>query len=241
MEKNKKSIKGFYKKEGFYLALFLSLFLIAAVAVATVNVGKNTEQSSNEKEEFTLSTEDKSTSEAQKQNADRVENIDEVELASEEELVSEDELNVSSGTNLEITFNNPLDGVIAREYTYPRPQVMEDGTSRNIRGINIEAEVGTEVKSCAVGEVKEVSNTVEDGNYVLIAHANGISTKYSNLSKDIKVNIGDKVTEETVIGEVGESSKIFTTAEFGEHLNIQVQDVNGKDLDPTTYFTFNQE
>ena len=65
--------------------------------------------------------------------------------------------------------------------------------------------------------------------------------KYCNLSKDIRVNVGDKVTEETVIGTVGDSSKIFTNNEFGEHLNIQVQDVDGKDLDPTTYFTFNQE
>ena len=90
------------------------------------------------------------------------------------------------------------------------------------------------------GEVKEVSNKTEEGTYVVIAHANGLYTKYTNLSKDTRVNVGDRVTEETVIGTVGETSKIFTNSEFGEHLNIQVYDVNGKDLNPTSYFTFNQ-
>ena len=66
-------------------------------------------------------------------------------------------------------------------------------------------------------------------------------TKYTNLSNDIRVNVGDRVTENTVIGTVGSSSKIFTNNEFGEHLNIQVQDSEGKDLDPTAYFTFNEE
>ena len=53
------------------------------------------------------------------------------------------------------------------------------------------------------------------------------------------VNVGDKVTEETVIGTVGNTSRVFSNEEFGEHLNLQVFDSNGKDLDPTTYFTLN--
>ncbi|MDZ5034812.1 M23 family metallopeptidase, partial [Clostridium perfringens] len=160
--------------------------------------------------------------------------------AQEQEVAStEQDVNVSAGTNVEVKFKKPLEGSIAREYSYPKPQAMSDGSSRNIRGIDIKASVGTEVKSAAVGEVKEVSSKVEEGSYVVIAHANGLYTKYCNLSKDIRVNVGDKVTEETVIGTVGNSSKIFTNDEFGEHLNIQVQDVNGKDLNPTTYFTFN--
>ena len=134
-----------------------------------------------------------------------------------------------------------MEGLVSRGYTYPKPQEMSDGTSRNIRGVNIQAAIGTEVKAAAIGEVKEVSTKTEDGDYVVIAHANGLYTKYSNLSKDIKVNVGDKVTEETVIGTVGESSKIFTNEDFGEHLNLQVYDSDGKDLDPTAYFTFSEE
>ena len=53
-----------------------------------------------------------------------------------------------------------------------------------------------EVRAAAEGEVKEVANKVEDGTYIVIAHANGLYTKYSNLSQETMVNVGDKVTEE---------------------------------------------
>lgn len=243
-QNNKNKVKDFFRKEGFYLVLFLCLCVIATVAVVTTRKNTSLQQSNNTENEFTLNVDDKETSEIQKQNAERVENTQEVELTEEdqEEIASsEEDVNVSTGTNVEVHFSNPLEGEIAREYTYPKPQAMSDGTSRNIRGVDIKASIGTEVKAAAAGEVKEVSSKIEEGNYVVIAHANGLNTKYCNLSKDIRVNVGDKVTESTVIGIVGESSKIFTNSEFGEHLNIQVQDVNGKDLDPTTYFTFNQE
>ena len=216
MDQNKKDkVKDFFRKEGFYLVLFLCLCVIATVAVVTTKKNKALEQSNQSQNEFTLNVDDKAS--------------------------TEEDVNVSTGTNVEVSFANPLDGSIARGYSYPKPQAMSDGSSRNIRGIDIKASVGTEVKAAAVGEVKEVSSKIEEGNYVVVAHANGLYTKYCNLSKDIRVNVGDKVTEETVIGTVGDSSKIFTNNEFGEHLNIQVQDVDGKDLDPTTYFTFNQE
>ena len=248
MQQNRKyKVKDFFRKEGFYLVLFLCLCVIATVAVVTTKKNKSLGESSKEKNEFTLNIDDKETSEVKKQNAERVEN-DEVnsgnELADlEEEQVasSEEDVNVSSGTNTQVVFSNPIEGVISRGYTYPKPQAMADGTSRNIRGIDVFVTVGTEVKAAAVGEVKEVSSKVEDGNYVVIAHANGLYTKYTNLSNDIRVNVGDTVTEDTVVGTVGDTSKIFTNNEFGEHLNIQVQDSDGNDLDPTAYFTFSEE
>jgi murein DD-endopeptidase MepM/ murein hydrolase activator NlpD len=243
MQQNKKDkVKDFFRKEGFYLVLFLCLCIIATVAVVTTKRNKSLEESSKAENEFTLNM-DEETSEAKKQNAERVESDESNELAQEGEEVAseEDDVNVSAGTNTQVVFANPIDGSVSRGYTYPKPQVMADGTSRNIRGIDIVATVGTEVKAAAVGEVKEVSSKVEEGNYVVIAHANGLYTKYTNLSNDIRVNVGDRVTEETVIATVGDTSKIFTNNEFGEHLNLQVQDSDGTDLDPTTYFTFSEE
>lgn len=244
MNKNKKDkVKDFFRKEGFYLVLFLCLCVITTVAVVTTKRNQSLEDGNKGQDEFTLNIDDKETSEVKKQNAERVEeNVNEDLAQAEEDIASsEEEVNVSAGTNTEVVFSKPIDGVISRGYTYPKPQVMADGTSRNIRGINISAPIGTEVKAAAIGEVKEVSNKVDEGNYVIIAHSNGLYTKYTNLSSEVMVNVGDRVTEETVIGTVGSSSKIFNSTEFGEHLNIQVQDSDGKDLDPTAYFTFNQE
>jgi murein DD-endopeptidase MepM/ murein hydrolase activator NlpD len=242
MDQNKKNkVKNFFRKEGFYLVLFLCLCLIATVTVVTTRNKNVLKDNENKGSEFTLNVDDKATSETQKQNAERVENEEGLLAEEDEEAEAEEEdVNVSSDTSTEVIFNNPISGDILRAYTYPKPQPMSDGTSRNIRGIDIKAEIGTEITAAAVGEVKEVSNKTEEGTYVVIAHANGLYTKYTNLSKDTRVNVGDRVTEETVIGTVGETSKIFTTSEFGEHLNIQVYDVNGKDLNPTSYFTFNQ-
>lgn len=237
---NKDKVKDFFRKEGFYLILFLCLCVIATVAVITTKRNKALEEGNNNQSEFTLNVDKNESSEVKKQNAERVEGtIDELAEGNSDSL--DEGVNVSAGTNTEVLFSNPVEGLVSRGYTYPKPQVMSDGTSRNIRGVNIQAAIGTEVKAAAIGEVKEVSTKIEDGDYVVIAHANGLYTKYSNLSKDIKVNVGDKVTEETVIGTVGESSKIFTNEDFGERLNLQIYDSDGKDLDPTAYFTFNEE
>ncbi|MDZ4957325.1 peptidoglycan DD-metalloendopeptidase family protein, partial [Clostridium perfringens] len=128
----------------------------------------------------TLNIDDKSTSEVQKQNADRVQNNEDNEVEKEEVASTEKDVNVSAGTNVDVKFVKPLEGSIARTYSYPKPQAMGDGSSRNIRGIDIKASVGTEVTAAAVGEVKEVSSKIEEGNYVVIAHANGLYTKYGN-------------------------------------------------------------
>lgn len=252
MDNNKKEkLKEFFRKEGFYIVLFLCLCVVAAVTVVTTNDNNEPEQATEEQNEFTYNTdEEEVSSDTQMQNADRVENDTDEMVENTEEVVENSsevvdetskDLNVSAGTTTEVKLSNPVEGSIARGYTFPKPQEMKDGTHRNIRGIDIKAGVGTEVKAAAVGEVKEVSSKAEEGNYVVIAHANGVNTKYSNLGNDVKVKVGDKVTEESVIGAVGDSSKIFTNKEFGEHLNIQVQDSNGKDLDPTKYFSYKSE
>lgn len=238
---NKNSIKNFFRKEGFYLVLFLCLCLVASVAVITAK--KNNNASNEAGNEFSLNI-DENVSETQKQNAERVENVEEEvvveELEPEMEVgLDEEDDTVSVGSTIEVVFTKPIEGELSRTYTYPTPQKLADGSHRNIRGIDIKASVGTEVKASAIGEVKEVSNKTEEGSYVVLAHSNGLFTKYTNLSKEVRVNVGDKVTEDTVIGTVGNTSKIFTNQEFGEHLNIQVFDVDGKDLNPTEYFQLN--
>ena len=152
----------------------------------------------------------------------------------------EADVDVSAGTDSNIVLSLPIDGEVAisREFgkmvrTYSDEARSED-TSR--RGIDINAAVGTSVKAAAEGKVEEVSSNTTDGTYVVIAHANGLKTKYTNLSEDVKVAAGDTVSAGTEIGTVGNSSGIFTTKICGDVLNIQVQDANGKDVDPSAYF-----
>ena len=66
----------------------------------------------------------------------------------------------------------------------------------------------------------------------------GLKTKYTNLSEEVKVAVGDIVSTGTEIGTVGNTSGIFTSKVCGDVLNIQVQDANGNDVDPGAYFDF---
>ena len=113
-------------------------------------------------------------------------------------------------------------------------ETRSEDTSR--RGIDINASVGTIVKAAAEGKVEEVASNTTDGTYVVIAHANGLKTKYTNLSEEVKVAVGDVVSTGNEIGTVGNTSGIFTSKVCGDVLNVQVQDANGNDVDPSAYF-----
>lgn len=171
--------------------------------------------------------------------------VDDQETVSENQNNSEQEadVDVSAGTDSNIVLSLPIDGEVAisRGFgtmvrTYSDETRSED-TSR--RGIDINAAVGTTVKAAAEGKVEEVSSNTTDGTYVVVAHANGLKTKYTNLSEDVKVAAGDTVSAGTEIGTVGNTSGIFTSKICGDVLNIQVQDANGKDVDPSAYFEVN--
>lgn len=232
MDNNKKDkIKDFFRKEGFFVALFLCLCIVATVAAVTMKTKNKPQEAKNPEEEFSLNVDNNST---EKQNAERVqEEIEEVADATIEE-----EGNVAAGNTNEVIFTTPIEGSIAREFSYPKPKEMTDGSFRNIKGIDIESKVGTEVKSPAEGIVDVVANDVEEGTYVVITHANGIKTKYANLDRNVPVKKGDTVTSETVIGNVGDTSKIFSNKEFGEHVNIQVLNSQDEQMDPTKYFSY---
>ncbi len=278
MDQNKKNkVKDFFRREGFYVVLFVCLCLVATVAAFTVrknSISKeqnkvNNELSLNEAEDNISS---KTDSNFNKQNAERVENNDELannneenlsepevanvddEVANNEnqgtevaenqttEVTEEETADVSAGTDTEVVLSLPIDGNIAisREFgkmirTYSDENRSED-TSR--RGIDINASVGTVVKAAAEGKVEEVSSNTTDGTYVVIAHANGLKTKYTNLSEEVKVAVEDAVNAGTEIGTVGNTSGIFTSKVCGDVLNVQVQDANGNDVNPSSYFNF---
>ena len=245
MDSNKKDkVKEFFRKEGFFVALFICLCLVATVAAVTMKNNKSQDQAKNTEKEFSLNFDNNEGT--QKQGADRVEGDDpeqvaEATIEDESEIASEEDVNVAAGTTTEVKFSNPIDGLILREFSYPKPKEMKDGSSRNIKGIDIGANVGAEVRASAEGVVEVVTSDITEGTYVIITHANGIKTKYANLDKTVLVKKGDTVTSETVIGNVGETSKIFSNKEFGEHINIQVLNSEDKQMDPTKYFSYKSE
>lgn len=240
--KYKQKVKRFFKKEGFYVVLFLCLCLVATVTAISYKVSsKNntkTEITKNgDNAELSINTEDKNKITSEIQNAERVAK-DKVEQKVEDKA-NTTETTKAVTASAEVEFNKPVDGLLLRGYTYPKPVRVDDKNQRTIRGIDIEAKVGTEVKSAAEGIVESVSNNgVEEGMTVVVIHANGIKTKYTNLDSEVALKKDDKVTKDTVVGKVGLTAKVYNKEEFGEHLNLQVLDSKDEQMDPLKYFEY---
>lgn len=190
MDNNKKDkLKEFFKKEGFYVALFVCLCIVATVAAVTMKKNNEKDVAKEPAKEFSLNVDNGDVS-TEKQNAERVES----ESKQVAEVEKEETVDVSAATTTDVKFTNPIEGSISREFSYPKPKEMSDGSFRNIKGIDIKSTVGTSVKSCAEGIVEVVSNDVEEGTYVIVTHANGIKTKYANLDKSVNVKKGDRLS-----------------------------------------------
>lgn len=234
MDKNyKQKVKDFFRKEGFYVALFLCLCIVTTVAAVSYKKARNSQRESKLNEankEISLNVDDKNVTN-EIPNAERVKNDKE---ADKKEVASK-----AVSSTSEVKFNNPIEGTLTRGYTYPKPVKIDDNTQKTIRGIDVNAKIGTQVKAAAEGVVESAENNgVEEGITVVIKHANGIKTKYCNLDPNLSVKKGDKVTTQTVIGKVGESAKLFDKEQFGEHINLQVLNAKGEQVDPLKYFSY---
>lgn len=240
----KMKVKEFFKKESFYLVLFLCLCVIATVSVVTMKKNKNTENANKKPDsEFTIKDNNSdTTNEEVAETSNTHNNADRVQNDNNEVAENEEEVTTSSNVYTEVEFIKPVDGALIRGFSFPKPVSLKDGSARNIRGIDVKAEVGTEVKAGADGKVEFVgvrTERSEYGNRVEIRNANGMITVYSNLDPNILVKEGDEVTSDTVIGTVGETAVIFNK-EFGPHLNIQLYDSEINQVDPLTHFSYTE-
>lgn len=243
MDKNfKVKVKDFFRKEGFYIVLFLCLCIIATVTAISYKVSENKEVNTKKSVNKELSLNEEENISKEIPNAQRVENTN-----IDEQLAKNNETEESATVNTvpEVVFSKPVEGTVCREFSSTPVKYYETDervTYRTINGIDIKATIGTEVKSAADGVVESVVKEpnevgVEDGVNIVILHSNGIRTKYTNLDSDVLVNVGDKVTNGTVLGKVGSTAALFKD-NFDEHLNLQVIDTNGNQVNPLEYIVY---
>lgn len=100
-------------------------------------------------------------------------------------------------------------------------------------GIDIRGDIGTPVKAAADGVVKDVYSDYMMGTTVVIEHAKGFETIYSNLQEGELVEVDQTVSRGDVIGGVGmtAASKISEPP----HLQFEVR-IDGKYVNPFDYF-----
>lgn len=81
---------------------------------------------------------------------------------------------------------------------------LEDWRTHN--GVDLAAEVGEEVYAALDGEVLSIESDPLLGTVITLNHGDGLMTLYGNLSEEVAVRQGDKVSAGQVIGTVGETA-----------------------------------
>ncbi|QUH19083.1 M23 family metallopeptidase [Alkaliphilus sp. B6464] len=100
------------------------------------------------------------------------------------------------------------------------------------KGIDIQATEGSPVKAALDGEIVEVINDTIMGITITIKHNDDMLTRYSNLSTDAMVKVGDQVEKGQTISGVGKTASNKTLE--GPVLHFQVLK-DDKFIDPQIY------
>jgi len=130
----------------------------------------------------------------------------------------------------------PIDGRVLNEYsddelTYCK--TMEDFRIHD--AIDIQADIGTNIKSVCSGTVTEIVNDEMYGTSVLIKHNDKYSTKYCGLQEVVLVKEGQHVAKGQALGGVGNSG----ICEISEpsHLHFQIIE-NSRAVNPADFIIF---
>ncbi len=96
------------------------------------------------------------------------------------------------------------------------------------RGVDLAAQTGTEIYPLKAGHVRFSGWKPGYGNVVIVEHDNRMETVYGHNSKNF-VEVGDEVSEDTVIGAVG-----ATGHATGPHVHFEVRE-RGRAIDPVPF------
>lgn len=212
--------KKLLEKDGFYLALFVCICLVAIGGVwfTKNNVEELTskdlfvnETSGNEEDEIHLiEKEDDSvpTSTQSKEN---------LEMAKEKE----------SNNKLEY-----LGEKVIRDYSETEPSYSNTLDVWEIhKGLDISAKKGSKIKTIIAGKVTDVYKDDNHGVSVEIEGKDKLIVIYSNLEEKVSVKKGQEVKEGDIIGKVGNSTTVESLD--GPHVHLTATK-NGKAINPMT-------
>lgn len=117
----------------------------------------------------------------------------------------------------------PVMGYISREYS--ADELIYTPTMNDFRthtGIDLASDVGTPVSALADGVVADVYDDPFMGTTVVLKHAGGLVSSYSNLSSELpkEIAVGATVSVGSIIGGIGETA-IIESAE-APHVHLEV-------------------
>lgn len=120
MDKNlKEKLKNLFRKEGFYIALFLCLCIVVTVGTISykmLNSKNQVNKTEDVNKDLTMNSGNEGNSNNSVQNAERVENAQNNSNKDNADKTKTEKA-ASVSTNNTVTFVNPIDGVESRKYT----------------------------------------------------------------------------------------------------------------------------
>lgn len=122
---------------------------------------------------------------------------------------------------VELSFEKPVEGDIVREFAVENlvySDTLQEWTTHT--GIDIKADKTTVVKSAEAGTVKTIKNDPRYGLTVIVEHADGFQTVYSNLLTSEFVVEGEKVEKGQSLGTVGNTAAFEIADEAHLHFEI---------------------
>ncbi|MHC6181256.1 peptidoglycan DD-metalloendopeptidase family protein [Clostridium sp. JNZ X4-2] len=224
----------FFKKEGFYIILFICLCIVATVALLTARNNKN-QSAELQNSKATEQKQVKQTAKADNKPSSSYDNALQVKKSSNANAKQETSKEVSSSVST--VFQKPVEGVIARGFSEDPVYWDSTATYRPNLGYDIQTDLGKPVFAAMDGKVEEVNTATQDGVEIILDHQNGLKTVYSNLDPNVKVSAGQTVKKGAVIGIVGKSTLRSAYEKYGNHLHFAV--LKGKEfVDPGKYIKY---
>ena len=120
----------------------------------------------------------------------------------------------------------PVDGTAF--FSFAADRLAYNETTRDWRtheGVDLAAEVGTEVLAAAEGHVARIYEDEHFGMTVVLSHGNGYLTGYSNLNEEIPVSVGDYVSTGTILGHVGNTAGTESASQPHLHFTLSQNDL----------------
>ncbi|MBO5212127.1 MAG: M23 family metallopeptidase [Clostridia bacterium] len=163
--------------------------------------------------------------------------VTDTEQSSGDESSADDSPTISDTDTLP-EFSLPVSGDISIDFSDTVPVFsITMGDYRTHLGVDIEAELGTEVLAVADGVITNVWDDPFMGTCISVEHSGNAVSIYKNLDPVVKegIIIGCEVKSGDVIGVVGESAMNEIAQEPHLHYELKVSD---KHVDPKDHFKF---
>ena len=198
----------------------------------STNTTNTTNSSTSRTNALTTATKE-STTKQQSQNTTNVTNTTSNTTTSTDNNASQTDNIEQSTTNQELNFAKPVEGEIVKEFAKDNllySATLQEWTVHT--GVDISAEKTTVVKAAEAGTVKSIKNDPRYGLTIVVEHANGFETVYSNLLSSEFVVEGEKVEKGQSLGTVGNTAAFEIADEPHLHFEILKDSIQ---VDPSIY------